>query len=75
MTEWQDVIEAFADGEAVEPDRLKAALANEAARDHLVDVLLLRGLVGAGLSQKPASLTPALRAPGARWWQWLMEIM
>jgi hypothetical protein len=39
------VIEAFLDGERVDTHALKAALADPAARDHLVDVLLLRGAV------------------------------
>jgi hypothetical protein len=36
------IIEAFADGERVDPGLLKAALADEDARNHFVDVLLLR---------------------------------
>ena len=41
------VIEAFLDGEAVTRDALEAALDNAAAREHLVDLLVLRGGVAA----------------------------
>jgi hypothetical protein len=40
------VIEAFIDGEAVDPRALRNALADAGARDHLVDLLLIRGAVG-----------------------------
>ena len=36
------VVEAFLDGEAVDPGRLRHALAEPAVRDHLVDLLVLR---------------------------------
>ncbi len=39
------VIEAFIDGERVDPGALKQALGDPAARDHLVDLLMLRGAV------------------------------
>ena len=45
MAETHDVIAAFADGERVSPDTLKRALADEAGRDYLIDLLVLRGLV------------------------------
>jgi hypothetical protein len=46
MTEVFLVVEAFADGERVDADRLKVALADEHGRAHFVDVLVLRELVG-----------------------------
>jgi hypothetical protein len=36
------VVEAFLDGEAVDPQRLRHALAEPAVRDHLIDLLVLR---------------------------------
>ena len=36
------VVEAFLDGEAVDPQRLRHALDEPAVRDHLVDLLVLR---------------------------------
>ena len=47
MAEAHDVIAAFADGERVSPEALKRALAGEAGRDYLIDLLVLRGLVHA----------------------------
>jgi hypothetical protein len=38
-------VEAFIDGEPVDPEALKDALADPAARDHLVDLLVLRKAV------------------------------
>jgi len=46
MTDHRDVIEAFADNEPVRADALEAAFADAGARSHLIDVLVLRGLVG-----------------------------
>jgi hypothetical protein len=74
-----DVIEAFADGEPVAPAQLKAALADEAARDHLIDILVLRGMVGGQTMARPAAFAapvvarPAASAPPARlsWARWL----
>jgi hypothetical protein len=47
-----DVIAAFADGEPVDPARLTAALSEAQGREHLIDLLVLRGLVG-GAEAKP----------------------
>jgi hypothetical protein len=46
MNDIHAVIEAFADGEPVEPARLTHALSEPAGREHLIDLLALRGLVG-----------------------------
>ena len=40
------VVEAFLDGERVDPASLKEALATAEARDHFVDLLLLRDAMG-----------------------------
>ena len=68
-----DVIEAFADGESVDPRQLKRALADEAARDHLIDILVLRGFVGGQAVARPAALAPPAVSPAARlsWARWL----
>ena len=41
-----EIIAAFADGEHVDANELKLALANENGREYLVDVLALRRLMG-----------------------------
>lgn len=82
MTE--DVIAAFADGEPVDPDQLRAALAEKGGRDYLIDVLVLRGLVSgqpAGspihpFTQSPVSpsipftYTHSRTRPFTRWRWW-----
>ena len=40
-----EIIDAFADGERVDPDRLERALADPSGRAYLVDLLVMRGLV------------------------------
>jgi aminoglycoside phosphotransferase (APT) family kinase protein len=62
------VIEAFIDGEVVDPAMLRSALAHSAARDHFVDLLIIRGALqrmdAVALSVAP----PSHRARGrARW--------
>lgn len=67
MSDVEDVIEAFVDGERVDPDGLKRALAGEAGRDLLVDLLVLRGLVAGQWTTRPASsATP--RSRSSRLW-------
>jgi hypothetical protein len=67
-----DLIDAFADGERVDPQALKVALADAAARDYLVDLLALRGLVHDHISldtttaAAPAAPSPA-RFASAAW--------
>jgi hypothetical protein len=46
LNDHHQLIEAFADGEPVDPTALADALASRDAREHLADVLTLRGLVG-----------------------------
>jgi hypothetical protein len=59
------VVDAFVDGERVDRDTLKAALADPAAREYFVDLLLLRETVW---SIAPATwqAAPGRRSP-ARW--------
>ena len=71
MTDRLDVIAAFADGELVPGDELEAALADEAGRAYLIDVLALRGLIegrradhlrqGYGVASVVGGLQPAAR--------------
>jgi hypothetical protein len=58
------VVEAFLDGEAVDPRRLRHALDEPAVRDHLVDLLVLREGVRAitpGSWSSPRPATARLR--------------
>jgi hypothetical protein len=68
-----DVIEAFADGEAVDPSALDAALADPAGRAHLLDVLALRALVGGDAAARPAVLQASVIATSSRgaWARWI----
>lgn len=59
MSDVHDVIEAFIDGEYVDPPLLKQALSEEAGRDLLVELLVLRGLVAG----QPAARSAAAGAP------------
>ena len=43
VSELHAVVEAFLDGETVAPSMLRAALGDRAARDHFVDLLIVRG--------------------------------
>jgi hypothetical protein len=45
VSDIHEVIEEFADGEAVAPDALMAALATTEGREHLIETLRLRALV------------------------------
>jgi hypothetical protein len=81
MDDVLDVIEAFADGEPVEPERLNEALADAQGREHLIDILVLRGLIGGHTAVRPgvvsaiaaagsaASVLPS--APRLAWARWL----
>jgi hypothetical protein len=60
MNDIHSIIEAFADNEPVDPGRLKDALAAPEGRDYLVDLLVLRGLVGGDGEYR---LTPAAALP------------
>jgi hypothetical protein len=62
MADTHDVVEQFVDGELVEPADLTRALADPAGREHLIDVLVLRALVG---GRGPARLAVGRSAPHA----------
>jgi hypothetical protein len=71
MDDRLEVIDAFVDGEFVSPAHLKAALAMPECRDHLVDVLVLRGILGAQRVGRSVSTLPD--APFVRrrnWSRW-----
>ena len=55
----EDTIDAFLDGEAVEPGALDAALAASEGRAYLIDALALRQL----MSEAPAAAAPVRRRP------------
>ena len=62
------LIEAFIDGEAVEAAELSRALSDESAREHLIDVLVLRGFVGGyGGSRSIGSVAPPRREWRTAW--------
>jgi hypothetical protein len=58
-----EIVAAFADGERVDAQALKAALARPEIRDYLADLIALREVVGQSGPQ--AAVTPA--RPGRRW--------
>ena len=62
MTDYQDVIAGFVDNEAVEAEALGVALARPEGREYLLDLLVLRGLVGGaqvtGTRSASASTSP-----------------
>jgi hypothetical protein len=55
MAETWEVIEAFADGEPVDAGELNGALSTEEGREHLIEVLALRGVMGAPASRPSAA--------------------
>jgi len=60
------VVEAFADGEPVDPSALDEALAHDDGRAHLIDLLALRGLVAAPDGQVAvAAAVPGAGVPAA----------
>jgi hypothetical protein len=65
-----EVIDAFVDGERVDPAALKDALAEPAGRDYLVDVWLLRDSVHAGMADEAATppLAGRTASRGSRTW-------
>ena len=62
------VVEAFLDGEAVDPTKLRHALDEPGVRDHLVDLLVLREGVRA---LTPGSWTSTVAATGGSRLRWL----
>jgi hypothetical protein len=65
------VIAAFADGERVDTQELRAALADETGRDYLIDLVAMREIVGQTVGQKDgddraSSPSGPVRAPWHR---------
>ena len=60
-----DVIAAFADGERVDTGALRAALADEAGRDYLIDLVAMREIVGQTVEQRAGGddLMPVASVP------------
>lgn len=56
-----EIIDAFVDGEAVDPAALKRALSEPEGRDSLIDAWLLRGVVQDEMALD--AITPPRRAP------------
>ena len=54
-----EVIAAFADGERVDTRALRAALADEAGRDYLIDLVAMREIVGQAEGQRAGGVTDA----------------
>ena len=54
-----EVITAFADGERVDPRALRAALADEAGRDYLIDLVAMREIVGQAEAERAGGVTEA----------------
>lgn len=69
MNNVERVVEAFADGEEVDPVELDQALAAAEGRAHLIDVLAIRGLVQSTTRWVPAKRS-AGRAAMGRFGRW-----
>ena len=63
IPELHAVVEAFLDGEMVDPSMLGAALADESARDHFVDLLVIRR----GVHGLDALTTSTVHRPQGTW--------
>ena len=64
MTDHQDVIAAFVDNEPVGAEDLAEALVADEGRAYLIDLLVLRGLVGDGLVRHREYVAPGLQPRG-----------
>ena len=64
MTDQFLIIEAFLDGDRVDADALKAALAREDGQDHLIQMLALREVVG---GREAFPIAAAHHSPIGRW--------
>lgn len=62
------IIEAFIDGERIDPKALSDALADPAGREHLVELLMLRGAVAA---MGPHQWNPGRAGTRTRAMKWL----
>jgi hypothetical protein len=73
MDDVLDVIEAFVDGEAIDPAELKRALTDDRGRDYLIDLLALRAVVGGPATARSltAAAEPAFAGVRFAWARWL----
>lgn len=60
-----EVISRFADGERVDTQALRAALADEAGRDYLIDLVAVREIVRQAEGERAVSVTDAGVGPSA----------
>ncbi len=66
-----EILDAFVDGETVDPVALKRALSDPAGRDYLIDTWMLRGLVQDELATEVAPPNPQL-SPSSSPRSWLI---
>jgi hypothetical protein len=64
-----EILDAFVDGETVDPGALKQALADSAGRDYLIDAWLLRGMVQEEIASE---VPPASSKGGSPLRSWLI---
>jgi hypothetical protein len=62
-----EILDAFVDGETVDPVALKQALSHAAGRDYFVDAWLIRRLVQDEMASDAAPPSPHTRAPMRSW--------
>ena len=68
-----EIIDAFVDGERVDPAALKLALAESGGRDYLVDAWLIRETVQEEIAAEAVAPPPA-SAPAGRRVPWLIAV-
>jgi hypothetical protein len=71
MDDVMDVIEAFVDGEAVNPAGLRRALADDRGLDYLIDLHALRAVVGGPATARPLTAAPVFARARLAWARWL----
>lgn len=62
-----EILDAFVDGESVDPAALKQALSDARGRDYLVDAWLLRGMVQDDLASEGTTPHPRVGSPLRSW--------
>lgn len=74
MDERFEIIDAFVDGERVDPAALKLALAESDGRDYLVDAWLIRETVQEEIAAEAVTPAAPVSAPAARRVPWLIAV-
>ena len=69
-----EIIDAFVDGERVDPAALKLALAESDGRDYLVDAWLIRETVQEEMAAEAVAPAPPVSAPAPRRVPWLIAV-